>query len=64
MRPSHCDSIILSPVDVPSRTGVIIQAFLAMALGVFIISAVDFSHISVVHNAAHDTGHSNAFPCH
>jgi cobalt transporter subunit CbtB len=25
---------------------------------------VGFSHIDVVHNAAHDVRHSNAFPCH
>jgi cobalt transporter subunit CbtB len=23
-----------------------------------------FSHIEAVHNAAHDTRHSSAFPCH
>jgi len=25
---------------------------------------VGFSHIEAVHNAAHDTRHANAFPCH
>jgi len=25
---------------------------------------VGFSHIDVIHNAAHDVRHSNAFPCH
>jgi cobalt transporter subunit CbtB len=25
---------------------------------------VGFSHISAVHNAAHDVRHANAFPCH
>jgi cobalt transporter subunit CbtB len=33
-------------------------------LGVALIFAVGFSHIDVFHNAAHDTRHSNAFPCH
>ena len=28
------------------------------------IWGVGFSHIDAVHNAAHDTRHSNAFPCH
>ena len=40
------------------------QALMAMALGLFIIGFVGFSHIDVVHNAAHDVRHSNAFPCH
>jgi cobalt transporter subunit CbtB len=40
------------------------QAVLAMMLGLFIVGMVGFSHIDVVHNAAHDVRHSNAFPCH
>lgn len=43
---------------------IIAQAVLAMALGLFIIGVVGFSHISAVHNAAHDVRHANAFPCH
>ena len=42
----------------------IAQAVLAMALGLFIVGVVGFSHISAVHNAAHDVRHANAFPCH
>jgi cobalt transporter subunit CbtB len=40
------------------------QSLMAMALGLFIVGFVGFSHIDVVHNAAHDVRHSNAFPCH
>ncbi len=40
------------------------QALLAAMLGATILWAVGFSHISAFHNAAHDTRHSNAFPCH
>jgi cobalt transporter subunit CbtB len=64
MLPSHSDSILPAPIALPSRAGVIIQALLAMLLGVFIVGVVGFSHISVVDNAAHDTGHSNALPWH
>jgi len=46
------------------NVGTVAQALLAMVLGVFIIGMVGFSHIDVVHNAAHDVRHSNAFPCH
>ena len=42
----------------------IAQAVLAMALGLFIVGVVGFSHIGVIHNAAHDVRHANAFPCH
>jgi cobalt transporter subunit CbtB len=52
------------PVLVGARTGVVLQSILAMALGLFIIGVVGFSHIDVIHNAAHDVRHSNAFPCH
>ena len=45
-------------------SGVIAQAVLAMALGLFIVGVVGFSHVSAVHNAAHDVRHANAFPCH
>jgi cobalt transporter subunit CbtB len=45
-------------------TNTIAQAVLAMALGLFIVGVVGFSHISAVHNAAHDVRHANAFPCH
>ena len=46
------------------RTGVAAQAILAMLLGVLIVGVAGFSHLDVVHNAAHDTRHSNGFPCH
>jgi cobalt transporter subunit CbtB len=52
-------------VAIPStKAAILAQALLAASLGVFILWAVGFSHISVFHNAAHDTRHSNAFPCH
>lgn len=33
-------------------------------LGVLLIFFAGFSHIEAMHNAAHDTRHSAAFPCH
>lgn len=59
MQQSHS---IRTPAIADSST--ITQAVLAMALGVFVIAMVGFSHISAVHNAAHDVRHANAFPCH
>jgi cobalt transporter subunit CbtB len=47
-----------------TRTSRLTQSVLAMVLGLFVVGMVGFSHIDVVHNAAHDVRHSNAFPCH
>jgi cobalt transporter subunit CbtB len=46
------------------RAAVVLPALLAALLGAFLIFGVGFSHVSAFHNAAHDTRHSNAFPCH
>lgn len=40
------------------------SALAAAALGLAILWAVGFSPIDAVHNAAHDTRHTMAFPCH
>ncbi|MDQ3774261.1 MAG: CbtB-domain containing protein [Pseudomonadota bacterium] len=39
-------------------------AFWAAVLGIVILVAVGFAPVPAVHNAAHDTRHSFAFPCH
>lgn len=49
---------------VTSRASNLVQSAMAACLGVFVIGFVGFSHIEVVHNAAHDVRHANAFPCH
>ena len=36
----------------------------AFLIGAGIVFMVGFSHLDSVHNAAHDTRHSLAFPCH
>ena len=40
------------------------SGFCCFAAGALLIALVGFSPISAVHNAAHDTRHSAAFPCH
>lgn len=47
-----------------ARTGELLQALLAACLGALLLAGVGFSHIPALHNAAHDTRHSNGFPCH
>lgn len=39
-------------------------AALALLSGLGIVYLTGFSHADAVHNAAHDTRHSMAFPCH
>ncbi|ARU56796.1 cobalt transporter subunit CbtB [Oleiphilus messinensis] len=46
---------------ISSRTTQILAAGL---LGLAIVFAVGLSPMDVVHNAAHDTRHAIAFPCH
>jgi cobalt transporter subunit CbtB len=43
---------------------VLVAAFLAALLGTFLVAGAGFAHISAVHNAAHDSRHAFAFPCH
>ena len=39
-------------------------AMVAMAFGAFVVAAVGFAGAAEIHNAAHDSRHSFAFPCH
>lgn len=50
--------------SINSRISNKIVGLAAIALGAIFIAIVGFSPIEVVHNAAHDTRHSTAFPCH
>lgn len=52
------------PANAGEQAAVLVPALLAAVLGVFLIAGAGFAHIDVVHNAAHDSRHSFAFPCH
>jgi cobalt transporter subunit CbtB len=39
-------------------------ALIAVLLGVVILHGVGFASTPLLHNAAHDTRHSQGFPCH
>lgn len=47
-----------------TRVNVLGPALLAIACGAFLIFMTAFAHPEAVHNAAHDTRHSFAVPCH
>ncbi len=57
-------SAVSTVAGVSGKSSTLVQSAFAMLFGVFMIGAVGFSHIDVIHNAAHDTRHANAFPCH
>ena len=67
MTASHILNTAITTTTAPkaaSKADIRIAAFLSAFLSATMIFAVGFSHIDVFHNAAHDTRHSNAFPCH
>lgn len=47
-----------------SRAEALRAAAVAAVLGVVLVFGVGFAHPEMLHNAAHDTRHSLAFPCH
>lgn len=55
-------AIIALPRSVAISKG--LQLLAAFLLGGALIYGTGFSHISAVHNAAHDVRHSADFPCH
>ena len=48
----------------PAAASAALPALAAMLLGLLIVGVSGFSQIDVIHNAAHNTRHTNAFPCH
>ena len=52
---------VATPTTLSQR---IVAAAFASVLGLGLVYFAGFSHIEAVHNAAHDTRHSAAFPCH
>ncbi|UZE97477.1 CbtB domain-containing protein [Alkalimarinus alittae] len=45
-------------------TSTLAQNLAAFAFGAIVLFAVGFLPMSAAHNAAHDTRHTLAFPCH
>lgn len=52
-------------ISVPSAgTRVVGQLLAALFLGTVILYGAGFLNMGAAHNAAHDTRHSQGFPCH
>ncbi len=50
--------------EIIARSSVVAPAVLALLFGAFLVLGTGFAHSDTIHNAAHDTRHSFAFPCH
>ncbi|SME87815.1 cobalt transporter subunit CbtB [Tistlia consotensis] len=46
------------------RSVAVLSATLAILFGLFLVWGVGFASPMTIHNAAHDSRHSFAFPCH
>jgi cobalt transporter subunit CbtB len=64
MSTSHTTSNAIAGSTASTQSQRVIAALGAAILGVCLVYFAGFSHIEAVHNAAHDTRHSAAFPCH
>ena len=51
-------------VQSQSALSPLLQNLSAMAFGALILFAIGFLPMEAAHNAAHDTRHALAFPCH
>jgi cobalt transporter subunit CbtB len=50
--------------EMAPATRTALAALVAALLGLFILYGVGFANPATLHNAAHDTRHAFAFPCH
>ena len=55
---------VLRPETASGRAAAVASALIATVLGAFLVLGAGFAPISAVHNAAHDSRHAFAFPCH
>lgn len=61
---THTQAAASATTQTSSRTGIRVVAALAFLFGAGLIFTTGLAGSSVLHNAAHDTRHSLAFPCH
>jgi len=62
------NSTVTSKVDTEAPSQALannsVQMVAVAILGIVVLMGVGFAPMDVAHNAAHDTRHSFAFPCH
>ena len=55
---------ITAEADAQARASILIPALSALLLGAFLVFGAGFAGSDTLHNAAHNSRHSFAFPCH
>ena len=58
------DKTLNAPASAVAINETLKARILAAAFGAVILFTVGFAYSTPIHNAAHDTRHSLAFPCH
>jgi cobalt transporter subunit CbtB len=57
-------STVLTHASSCSRSNRLLVTVGSILMGMSLVYFAGFSHLDLVHNAAHDTRHSSGFPCH
>jgi cobalt transporter subunit CbtB len=57
-------STVLTHSATRSRSSRLLVTFGSILMGLSLVYFAGFSHLELIHNAAHDTRHSSGFPCH
>lgn len=61
----HTPNAVTSSTTASSNTSrKLFAAIFTLMLGSVLVLTVGFAPLEAAHNAAHDTRHSSAFPCH
>lgn len=64
MSSTPLSSTALTHAPSATRSHRLLVAFGSILMGLSLVYFAGFSHLDLVHNAAHDTRHSSGFPCH
>jgi cobalt transporter subunit CbtB len=57
-------STVLTHATPRSRSSRLLVTCGSILMGLSLVYFAGFSHLDLIHNAAHDTRHSSGFPCH
>jgi len=58
------EQVISPEIAAAEKTAAKLPAILALMFGVFLVYGAAFAQSSTIHNAAHDSRHAIAVPCH
>ncbi len=64
MKPREIPSIAVENAVDAGRHRAVVSGIFAVLLGAFLLLGTGLAQPNLLHNAAHDTRHGFAFPCH